>query len=68
MDRRWHLPARLAAAVLGRLAQTYTVSKATARHALTVLVETGHARHVESKPHQVIWRLADHAGGPGDAG
>ena len=45
-----------------RLAQAHTVSKATARHALTVLVKTGHARHVESKPHQVIWRLAGHTG------
>jgi DNA-binding transcriptional MocR family regulator len=45
-----------------RLAQAHTVSKATARHALGVLVKTGHARHVESKPHQVIWRLADHVG------
>jgi len=44
-----------------RLAETHTVSRATARHALTVLVKTGHARHVESKPHQVIWRLAEHA-------
>jgi DNA-binding GntR family transcriptional regulator len=50
-----------------RLAQAHTVSQATARHALTVLVKTGHARHVESKPHQVIWRLAGHAGSPGDA-
>jgi DNA-binding FadR family transcriptional regulator len=43
-----------------RLAEAHTVSRATARHALGVLVRTGHARHVESKPHQVIWRLADH--------
>jgi hypothetical protein len=32
------------------------MSKATARHALEVLVKSGHARHVESKPHQVTWR------------
>jgi DNA-binding transcriptional MocR family regulator len=47
-----------------RLAEAHTVSKATARHALGVLVKTGHARHVESKPHQVIWRLAKHTGKP----
>ena len=47
-----------------RLAEAHTVSKATARHALGVLVKTGHARHVESKPHQVIWRLAEHTGKP----
>ena len=41
-----------------RLAELHTVSKATARHALEVLVKSGHARHVESKPHQVIWRQA----------
>jgi len=45
-----------------QLAQAHTVSRATARHELGVLVKTGHARHVESKPHQVIWRLADHVG------
>jgi len=39
-----------------RLAELHTVSKATARHAFEVLVKSGHARHVESKPHQVIWR------------
>ena len=41
-----------------RLAELHTVSKATARHALQVLVKSGHARHIESKPHQVIWRRA----------
>ena len=49
-----------------RLAEAHTVSRATARHALTLLVRSGHARHIESKPHQVIWRLAEHAGRPGD--
>lgn len=39
-----------------RLAAAHTVSKATALHALEMLVDSGHARHVESKPHQVIWR------------
>lgn len=42
-----------------RLAELHTVSKSTARHALEVLVKSGHARHIESKPHQVIWRQAD---------
>jgi len=41
-----------------RLAEAHTVSKATARHALEVLVRSGHARHIESKPHQVVWRRA----------
>jgi DNA-binding transcriptional MocR family regulator len=41
-----------------RLAELHTVSKATATHALEVLVKSGHARHIESKPHQVIWRQA----------
>jgi DNA-binding GntR family transcriptional regulator len=39
-----------------RLAELHTVSKSTARHALEVLVKSGHARHIKSKPHQVIWR------------
>jgi DNA-binding GntR family transcriptional regulator len=39
-----------------RLAAAHEVSKATALHALEMLVQSGHARHVESKPHQVIWR------------
>jgi GntR family transcriptional regulator len=47
-----------------RLAEAHTVSKATARHALEVLVKSGHARHIESKPHQVIWRQAGHAEKP----
>jgi hypothetical protein len=28
----------------------------TALHALEVLTKSGHARQVESKPHQVIWQ------------
>ena len=43
-----------------RLAEAHTVSKATARHALEVLVRSGHARHIESKPHQVVWRRPGH--------
>jgi DNA-binding FadR family transcriptional regulator len=43
-----------------RLAELHTVSKATARHALQVLVKSGHPRHIESKPYQGIWRRAGH--------
>jgi DNA-binding GntR family transcriptional regulator len=50
-----------------RLAELHTVSKATARHALEVLVKSGHARHIESKPHQVIWRLAGYHESPDSA-
>jgi DNA-binding GntR family transcriptional regulator len=45
-----------------RLAVAHAVSKATALHALEMLVDSGHARHVESKPHQVIWLPEDTAG------
>src|ERR1700761_5970764 len=38
-----------------RLAASHAVSTATALHALEMLVSSGYARHVESKPHQVIW-------------
>lgn len=41
-----------------RLAAAYEVSTATALRALEMLVDSGHARHVESKPHQVIWQTA----------
>ena len=37
-----------------RLAAAHSVPRATAHHALEVLTRSGHARHVESKPHQVI--------------
>jgi DNA-binding GntR family transcriptional regulator len=37
-----------------RLAAAHSVSRATALHALEVLTKSGHARHIESKPHQVI--------------
>ena len=50
-----------------RLAEAHTVSRATARHALEVLVKSGHARHIESKPHQVIWRQARHDESPDSA-
>jgi GntR family transcriptional regulator len=45
-----------------RLAAAHAVSAATALHALEMLVDSGHARHVESKPHQVIWRPERSAG------
>jgi hypothetical protein len=38
-----------------QLASVHEVSTVTALHALEMLVRSGHARHVESKPHQVIW-------------
>ena len=47
-----------------RLAAAHEVSKATALHALEMLVLSGHARHIESKPHQVIWRVAEQTGKP----
>ena len=50
-----------------RLAELHTVSKATGRHALEVLVESGHAHHIEYKPHQVIWRQAGHDENPDSA-
>ena len=39
-----------------QLAAAHDVSTATALHALGMLVQSGHARHVGSKPHQVIWQ------------
>ncbi|MDQ2811954.1 MAG: GntR family transcriptional regulator [Actinomycetota bacterium] len=38
-----------------QLASAHDISTVTALHALEVLVRSGHARHIESKPHQVIW-------------
>jgi len=38
------------------LAAVHQVSRATALHALEVLTNSGYARHVESKPHQVTWQ------------
>ncbi|HEX4092737.1 MAG TPA: hypothetical protein VHZ33_28805 [Trebonia sp.] len=38
-----------------RLAPAHAISTTTALHALEMLVTSGHARHIESKPHQVIW-------------
>jgi DNA-binding transcriptional MocR family regulator len=55
-----------------RLAAVHSVSRATALHALAVLTKSGHVRHVDSKPHQVIWRLSTAAtmpaSCPGSAG
>lgn len=39
-----------------RLAVAHDVSPTTALHALGMLIESGHARHIGSKPHQVIWQ------------
>ena len=39
----------------GALAAELGVSKTVAQHGLTVLVRAGYLRHVEAKPHQVIW-------------
>jgi DNA-binding transcriptional MocR family regulator len=39
-----------------RLAAAHDVSTTTALHALGMLVQSGHARYVGSKPHQVIWQ------------
>jgi DNA-binding GntR family transcriptional regulator len=37
------------------LAAEFGVSQVVALHGLTVLVRAEYLRHVESKPHQVIW-------------
>jgi DNA-binding transcriptional regulator YhcF (GntR family) len=37
------------------LAREFGVSQVVALHGLTVLVRAGYLRHVESKPHQVVW-------------
>jgi hypothetical protein len=37
------------------LAAEFGISPEVVRHGLTVLVRAGYLRHVESKPHQVIW-------------
>jgi len=36
------------------------VSPEVVLHALTILVRAGYLRHIESKPHQVIWGGRDH--------
>jgi len=59
---------RLAAAVLQATSHSARGIKGDRLHALEMLVQSGHARHIESKPHQVIWRpngtadLADREG------
>jgi DNA-binding transcriptional regulator YhcF (GntR family) len=51
-----------------QLAAEFGVSQIVALHGLTVLVRAGYLRHVESKPHQVIWSEAtDAAGAEGQA-
>jgi DNA-binding transcriptional regulator YhcF (GntR family) len=37
------------------LAAEFRISPEVVRHGLTVLVRAGYLRHVESKPHQVVW-------------
>jgi DNA-binding transcriptional regulator YhcF (GntR family) len=37
------------------LATEFGVSQVVTLHGLTVLVRAGYLRHIESKPHQVIW-------------
>jgi DNA-binding transcriptional regulator YhcF (GntR family) len=37
------------------LAREFGVSQVVVLHGLTVLVRAGYLRHVESKPHQVVW-------------
>ena len=37
------------------LATEFGVSQVVVLHGLTVLVRAGYLRHIESKPHQVIW-------------
>jgi GntR family transcriptional regulator len=45
-----------------KLAAEFGVSQLVALHGLAILVRAGYLRHVESKPHQVIWdRGADAA-------
>lgn len=47
-----------------QLAAEFGVSQVVALHGLTVLVRAGCLRHVEAKPHQVIWdRTSDAAMG-----
>jgi DNA-binding GntR family transcriptional regulator len=47
-----------------QLAAEFGVSPVVALHGLTVLVRAGYLRHVEAKPHQVIWdRTSDVATG-----
>lgn len=48
------------------LAAEFSISPEVVRHGLTVLVRAGYLRHVESKPHQVIWDGGDQgaAGAP----
>jgi DNA-binding GntR family transcriptional regulator len=43
------------------LATEFGVSRVVALHALTILIRAGYLRHVNSKPHQVIWADAGSA-------
>jgi DNA-binding transcriptional regulator YhcF (GntR family) len=42
------------------LAAEHHVSPEVVLHALAILVRAGYLRHIESKPHQVIWDGRDH--------
>jgi DNA-binding GntR family transcriptional regulator len=41
------------------LASEFGVSQVVVLHGLTILVRAGYLRHVESKPHQVIWNRSE---------
>jgi DNA-binding transcriptional regulator YhcF (GntR family) len=49
------------------LAAEHHVSPEGVLHALTVLVRAGYLRHIESKPHQVIWDGRDHGAAGAEA-
>jgi DNA-binding GntR family transcriptional regulator len=48
------------------LAAEFDVSQVVALHGLAILIRAGYLRHVESKPHQVIWDEAVEASGTGE--
>ena len=45
------------------LAAEFGVSQVVVLHGLTILVRAGYLRHVESKPHQVIWNGSEQDAG-----
>lgn len=49
------------------LAAEHHVSPEVVLHALTILVRAGYLRHIESKPHQVIWDGRDHGAAEAEA-
>lgn len=46
----------------GVLAAELGVSKTVVQHGLAVLIRAGYLRHVEAKPHQVIWDGCEDSG------